>query len=82
MGHANANYFSKTYIVCCRKSQKIKEINKNFTVSFPGKTPLKTHFDCITPLCPFIGIQRFEISRSHKETFDFHTGRGCSVVVL
>ena len=44
MGHANANYFSKTYIVCCRKSQKIKEINKNFTVSFPGKTPLKTHF--------------------------------------
>ena len=38
MGHAYANYFSKTYIVCYRKNAPK---SKNFTISFPGKTPLK-----------------------------------------
>ena len=38
MGHAYANYFIKTYIVCYRKMQK----TKHFTVSFPRKkSPLK-----------------------------------------
>ena len=35
MGHAYANYFSKTHIVCYTKMQK------KITVLFPGKTPLK-----------------------------------------
>ena len=33
----HTNYFSKTYIVCYRKMPK----KKNFTVSFPIKTPFK-----------------------------------------
>ena len=37
MGYAYANYLSKSYIVSYRKMQE----KKNFTVSFPGKPPLK-----------------------------------------
>ena len=37
MGHAYANYFSKTNIVCYRKMPE----NKKFTVSFPGKNSVK-----------------------------------------
>ena len=44
MGHVYANDFSKAYIVCYRKMHTKKKI----TVSFPGKTPLKTNILCYT----------------------------------
>ena len=37
MGHAYANYFGKTYIVCYR----IMPNNKYLTISFPGKSQFK-----------------------------------------
>ena len=42
MGHAYVNHFIKIHIVCYRKLLK----TKNFTVSFPGKTPLKFKKKC------------------------------------
>ena len=48
MGHAYANYFSITYIICYRKKPKTKtktkkqKTKKKITVSFPGKKCLPT----------------------------------------